>query len=119
VEVRKLNLRGTDALYSVTLKAGEQFEFAGPPVLFGIGTGIDGKPLTPDYPTGGVVNGVETLRLKFPLLNTGGPETGEAVIRVDAAKAAADAGTPDPKPAGAKLPDSAYPKSGVPLAEPS
>ena len=117
VEVRKVNLRGADALYSVTLKAGEQFEFAGPPVLFGIGTGIDGKPLTPDYPTGGVVNGVETLRLKFPLLNTGGPETGEAVIRVDAAKAAADAGTPDPKPAGTKLSDSAYPKSGVPLAE--
>ena len=57
--------------------------------------------------------------LKFPLLNTGGPETGEAVIRVDAAKAAADAGTPDPKPAGTKLPDSAYPKSGVPLAEPA
>ena len=117
VEVRKVNLRGTDALYSVTLQAGEQFEFAGPPVLFGIGTGIDGKPLTPDYPTAGVVNGMETLRLKFPLLNTGGPETGAAVIRVDAAKAGADAGTPDPKPAGTKLSDSAYPKSGVPLAE--
>ena len=89
IETRKVQLRGTDALFPVTLKAGEHIEFAGPPVLFGVERDAEGKPLTPKWPVAGVVMGAETLRVKFHLGNVRGPETGEVAITVGDGKAAA------------------------------
>jgi hypothetical protein len=82
VETRKVLLTGADALFPVTLKAGEHIEFAGPPVLFGVGLGADGKPLIPEWPVAGVVMGAETVRVKFHLGNVRGPETGEVTVEV-------------------------------------
>ncbi len=84
VEVRKIQLRGTDPLYPVTLRAGEQFEFAAPPVIFGIERGADGKPQTPEWPVAGVVMDASTVRVKFHLGNVRGPETGEVTVEVKA-----------------------------------
>ena len=82
VETLMIRLTGTDARFPVTLKAGEHIEFAGPPVLFGIGVGLDEKPLIPEFPTAGVVTGEGALLLKFNLLNVRGPETGEVSIEI-------------------------------------
>ena len=87
VEVLKISLRGADALFPVTLKAGGQFEFAGPPVLFGTERDSEGKPKFADWPIASVATGAETVLLKFNLLNVRGPETGEVAIQVAAAGA--------------------------------
>ena len=82
IETRKMQLLGTDAIPPVTLKAGEHIELVGPPVLFGVGRGADGKPLTPEWPIAGAVMGAETVRVKFNLVNVRAPETGEVTVEV-------------------------------------
>ena len=58
LQVHKTQLRGTDALYKVTLMPGEQVEFEGPPVQFGAEhDGETKKVKMPEYPICGVARG--------------------------------------------------------------
>jgi beta-lactamase regulating signal transducer with metallopeptidase domain len=82
VKVKKVLLLGTDAITPVTLKPGEQYEFAGPPVKFGMDLDLDQKPLTPSWPVCGVDTGEGRLLVKFTLPNVPGPETGAVAVTI-------------------------------------
>ena len=89
LQVHKTQLRGTDALYKVTLMPGEQVEFEGPPVQFGAEhDGETKKVKMPEYPICGVETGEGKVHVHFKVEAT----TGEAVVEVVAADAGEDAG---------------------------
>ena len=75
--VRKVVLFGTDPVFSYTLKPGEQLEFPGPPIQFGLENDTDGNIKTPEWPVCGVETGPGSLRLKLSMINVRAPDTGE------------------------------------------
>ena len=75
--VRKVVLFGTDPVFSYTLKPGEQLEFPGPPIQFGLEHDTDGNIKTPEWPVCGVEAGPGSLHLKMSLINVRAPDTGE------------------------------------------
>ena len=81
-EVRKVLLTGSDAITPVTLQPGEQREFEGPAVQFGLTNDDAGKPRTPDWPVCGVVTGAGKVRVTFPLSNVHAPSTGAVEVSV-------------------------------------
>jgi beta-lactamase regulating signal transducer with metallopeptidase domain len=94
LQVHKTQLRGGDALYKVTLFPGEQVEFEGPPVQFGVEhDGETKKVKTPKFPICGVETGVAKVHVRFTVQAS----TGVAVVEVAAAKA----GAANPQPKGA------------------